>query len=97
MCGFMSVLSAFCNKTKWISWLHLVVLFLSVVLFTICVFSVFFSFPSPKQAKKKNNKNRHGKTPKITMQKKGMFFFSVGAVVLTDCVPIFWGGLKLFC
>ena len=68
----------FCNKPKWFSCLHL------VVLFSLLLFRFDFSFLSKKAAKNGHRKKK---------QKKG-HFLSVSAVVFTNSVPNFWGGLK---
>ena len=82
---FMSVLSVFCNKTKWFSCLHLVVLFLFAVIFSMFVFRFFFSFLSKKRTQQKTQKTKYA-------EKKG-YYFSARVVVFTN------GGwvLKIHC
>ena len=82
--GFVSVLAAFflVSKTKWSSYLHLVVLF-PFLLF--CVHFLFFhSFQKdqkPDTTKTKQNAEKRTNN-------------SIGAVVFANSVPIFWDGLK---
>ena len=61
----MSVLSVFCNKTKWIFCLHFVVLFF-VVLYSIFVFFCFFILVK----KTKHNTNLQNNNA----EEKGQFF-----------------------
>ena len=81
---FVSVLSFFCNMTKWFSCLHLVVLlpFCFLVFIVFDVFCVFHSSP-----RKTPPKTDTAKTPKINMQKKRTKNNSVSAVVFTNSVP----------
>ena len=86
----------FCDKTKWSSCLHLVVLlpFLFFVCFVLnFVFFLLFSFLSKKDPPKTRTQQ---KPKKAKMQKNQTKKKSVSAVVFTDSVLNFWGGLKNF-
>ena len=85
----------FCHKTKWSSWLHLVVLLpflFFVVLFWIFLFFVF-SFLSKKIPPKPDTaKNPKNKNAEKTDQKKNQSAQLCSQIVFF----IFWGGLKNF-
>ena len=76
---YVCVVCLFCNKTKWFSCLHRVVLFL------FCCFVLKFFIHQNRQ------KSGHSKNPqKSKLQRKGTLL-SVSAVVFTNSVPNFGG------
>ena len=87
----VSLLSAFffCNKTKWFSCLHLVVLFPFLLFWFECCFSLLF-----QSSQKKDTKKRTRQTPPKKCRKKA-HFFQFAQLCSRIMFPIFWCGLKM--
>ena len=91
---FVSLLSAFffCNKTKWFSCLHLVVLFPFLLFWFECCFSLLF-----QSSQKRTQRNGHGKPPPPPPKKcrKKAHFFQFAQLCSRIMFLIFWCGLKM--